>query len=60
MLYERDTTYRQVYTDGRKLPVDPQRSWLGYPLVNGTAMLWLWIRLGSMTVVLHACAEDAR
>jgi len=30
MLYERDTTYRQVYTDGRKLPEDPQPSWLGY------------------------------
>ena len=30
MLYERDTTYRQVYTDGRSLPIDPQPSWLGY------------------------------
>jgi hypothetical protein len=30
LLYERDTTYRQVYTDGRKLPEDPQPSWLGY------------------------------
>lgn len=30
MLYERDTTYRQVHTDGRKLPDDPQPSWLGY------------------------------
>jgi len=30
MLYERDTTYRQVYTDGRKLPEDPQPTWLGY------------------------------
>jgi hypothetical protein len=30
MLYERDTTFRQVYTDGRKLPEDPQPSWLGY------------------------------
>jgi hypothetical protein len=29
-LYERDTTYRQVYTDGRKLPEDPQPTWLGY------------------------------
>jgi hypothetical protein len=29
-LYEIDGTYRQVYTDGRKLPVDPQPSWLGY------------------------------
>jgi hypothetical protein len=30
MLYERDTTFRQVYTDGRKLPDDPQPTWLGY------------------------------
>jgi hypothetical protein len=30
MLYERDTTYRQIYTDGRKLPDNPQPSWLGY------------------------------
>lgn len=32
MLYERDTTFRQVYTDGRKLPIDPQPSWLGYSI----------------------------
>lgn len=30
MLYERDTTFRQVHTDGRKLPNDPQPTWLGY------------------------------
>jgi hypothetical protein len=30
MLYERDTTYRQIHTDGRKLPVDPSPTWLGY------------------------------
>ena len=31
MLYEGDTIfYRQIYTDGRKLPADPQPSWLGY------------------------------
>jgi len=30
MLYERDTTFRQVYTDGRKLPDNPQPTWLGY------------------------------
>lgn len=29
-LYEIDGTHRQVYTDGRKLPEDPQPSWLGY------------------------------
>jgi hypothetical protein len=32
MLYERDTTYRQVHTDGRKLPADPEPSWLGYSI----------------------------
>lgn len=30
MLYEHDTSFRQIFTDGRKHPVDPQPSWLGY------------------------------
>jgi hypothetical protein len=30
LLYEADTTFRQIFTDGRKLPDDPQPSWLGY------------------------------
>jgi hypothetical protein len=30
LLYEVDNTHRQIYTDGRKLPVDPQPAWLGY------------------------------
>ena len=30
LLNELDFTYRQIYTDGRPLPVDPQPSWLGY------------------------------
>jgi hypothetical protein len=30
VLYEMDNAYRQIYTDGRKLPVDPQPSWQGY------------------------------
>ena len=30
MMYEVDGTHRQIYTDGRKLPDDPQPSWLGY------------------------------
>jgi len=30
ILYEVDSTHRQVYLDGRKLPVDPQPSWVGY------------------------------
>lgn len=32
MIYERDTTFRQVYTDGRELPRDPQPSWMGYSI----------------------------
>ena len=30
MLFEGFTTFRQIYTDGRALPTDPQPSWLGY------------------------------
>lgn len=30
IIYERDTSYRQIFTDGRPLPVDPQPSWNGY------------------------------
>jgi hypothetical protein len=30
ILYEVDHTFRQIHTDGRKLPADPQPSWLGY------------------------------
>jgi hypothetical protein len=30
IMLELDNAYRQIYTDGRKLPVDPSPSWLGY------------------------------
>src|SRR5262252_940981 len=30
VLYEMDNSHRQIYTDGRKLPVDPQPTWGGY------------------------------
>lgn len=32
MLYEADTVFRQIFTDGRMHPVDPQPSWLGYSI----------------------------
>jgi hypothetical protein len=32
MLYEDITVFRQIFTDGRKLPPDPQPSWLGYSI----------------------------
>lgn len=30
ILLEVDNAHRQIYTDGRRLPMDPQPSWLGY------------------------------
>ncbi len=30
LMYEIDNTRRQIYTDGRQLPVDPSPAWLGY------------------------------
>ena len=30
VLYEYDTIFRQIFTDGRALPVDPNPSWMGY------------------------------
>ena len=30
MLYEVETMFRQVFTDGRKHPVDPSPAWMGY------------------------------
>jgi hypothetical protein len=30
VLDEADTSFRQIYTDGRALPDDPQPSWMGY------------------------------
>jgi hypothetical protein len=32
MYCELDGTFRQIYTDGRKLPVDPFPSWMGYSI----------------------------
>jgi len=32
VLNEFSSAYRQIYTDGRKLPVDPQPSWNGYSM----------------------------
>ena len=32
MLYEKDTTYRQIFMDGRPLPSDPNPSFMGYSI----------------------------
>ena len=33
-LFEEFTVFRQIFTDGRKLPVDPQPSWFGYSVAH--------------------------
>ena len=37
MLYERDTNFRQIYTDGRKLPDDPSPAWFGHSIARWDA-----------------------
>ena len=37
MLYERDTNFRQIYTDGRKLPEDPSPAWFGHSVARWAA-----------------------
>jgi hypothetical protein len=32
VLFEEFVTYRQIFTDGRELPKDPQPAWLGYSI----------------------------
>jgi hypothetical protein len=32
ILYEAWTTFRQIFTDGRKLPEDPNPTWMGYSI----------------------------
>ena len=33
-LFEEFWVFRQIFTDGRKLPVDPQPSWFGYSVAH--------------------------
>jgi hypothetical protein len=40
VLYEFFTTFRQIFVDGRKLPVDPQPAWGDIPLGDGKATRW--------------------
>jgi hypothetical protein len=34
ILYEQESRFRQVFTDGRLLPVDPNPAWLGYSVAH--------------------------
>ena len=49
VLYEADMSFRQIYMDGRKLPVDPQPTWLGYSVARWEDDTWWWMLTVSMT-----------
>jgi hypothetical protein len=66
MLYEGITNfYRQIYTDGRKLPADPQPSWLGYSVGKWEGD-WFVIETvgfndkGLLDAIGHPHSEDMR
>jgi hypothetical protein len=40
MLYEVETTFRQIFMDGRKLPTDPRQPGKAIRLADGTGIRW--------------------
>ena len=50
ILHERNMEFRQIFTDGRRLPDDPQPSWYGYRPAAGRATRSSWTRSDSATV----------
>jgi hypothetical protein len=42
LLSERDVTYRQIFTDGRAVPDDPDPTWNGYSAADGRATPSWW------------------
>jgi hypothetical protein len=65
VLYEADTAFRQIFSDGRKLPSDPQPSWLGYSVGKwvGDSFVAETIGLnesGPLDILGHPHSESAR
>ena len=46
MLFEGFTTFRQIFTDGRELPKDPQPTWLGYSVGKWEGDDWVVDTIG--------------
>jgi hypothetical protein len=40
VLYEYDTIFRQIFTDGRTLPEDPNPTWMGYSIGHWDGDTW--------------------
>jgi hypothetical protein len=65
MLYEADTVFRQVFSDGRTLPPDPQPSWLGYSVGKWSGEAFVVDSVGfndkaPLDVLGHPRSEDLR
>lgn len=64
-LYEADTVFRQVFTDGRALPADPQPSFMGYSVGrwDGDTLVIDTVGLndkGPMDVIGHPHSESLK
>jgi hypothetical protein len=46
MLSESDTTFRQIFTDGRKHPADPTPSWMGSSIARWEGDTWVVETIG--------------
>ncbi len=68
-LNEMDATYRQIFTDGRALPVDPQPSWKGYssgrwdgdsPMTDGAVMTERFRRVNYGRLEIEITVDDPK
>src|SRR5215467_7794110 len=72
MLYESRTIYRQIFTDGRSFPKDPQPTWMGYSIghwekdtlvvetIGQNGKTWLDMRGLPGTEALHVIERFSR
>jgi hypothetical protein len=49
ILLEEFNNWRQIFTDGRPLPIDPQPAWFGYSVGKWKGTCLSWRVQGSMT-----------
>jgi hypothetical protein len=65
VLYEDTTVFRQIFTDGRELPPDPQPSWMGYSTGKWAGDTFVAETVGfndkgSLDIVGHPRSESLR
>jgi hypothetical protein len=65
VLYEDGSVFRQIFTDGRRLPSDPQPSWLGYSVGKWAGDVFVAETVGlndkgALDIVGHPRSESLR